>query len=123
MESNSTILQITPVLPSSDIKRDITWYNEKTGFKEVFSDEMYAVLKRENFYIHLQWHADTEDDPLLGGSVIRIFVKNIRYIFEEFVERGTVDRSHFITNTPWGTNEFGFYDLNKNAAFIVEDIE
>jgi hypothetical protein len=101
-------LSIIPVLPSSDITRDISWYNEKTGFIEVFHDNMYAALKRDNLYIHLQWHADTEDDPLLGGSVIRIFVKNIRPIFEEFVQRGTVAEDKFVANTPWGTNEFGF---------------
>jgi hypothetical protein len=26
-----------------------------------------------------------------------------------------------VWNTPWKTNEFGFYDLNNNAIFIVED--
>ncbi len=46
---------------------------------------MYAILQRDNLSIHLQWHADTQDDPLNGGSVIRIFVKYIKPIFEEFV--------------------------------------
>ncbi len=122
-ETHTTTLCIVPVLPSSDIARDISWYDEKTGFKEVFHDNMYAVLKRENLYIHLQWHAGTENDPLLGGSVIRIFVKNILPMFDEFVQRGTVDKSKLVSNTPWGTNEFGFFDLNSNAVFIVEDIE
>ena len=82
---------------------------------------MYACLKRENLFIHLQWHADTEDDPLLGGSVIKLFVKNIQPIFKEFMERGTVKEDKLRLNTPWGTHEFGFYDLNNNAVFIVED--
>ena len=123
METNTKTLCIIPVLPSADIARDISWYKEKTGFEEVFHDNMYAVLKRNNLYIHLQWHADTENDPLLGGSVIRIFVKNIRPMFDEFVQRGTVNENKFVSNTPWGTNEFGFFDLNKNAVFIMEDIE
>lgn len=123
MESVTSTLYITPVLPSSDILRDIAWYSEKTGFVAVFHDKMYAVLRRDDLYIHLQWHADTEEDPLLGGSVIRIFVSNIRPIFEEFVKNNTVEENRFVSNTPWGTNEFGFYDLNKNAIFIVEDIE
>src|SRR4029078_13382282 len=106
-----------------DIERDIAWYHEKTGFEEVFHDKMYAVLKRDHLYIHLQWHANTEDDPLLGGSVIRIFVKNIRPMFDEFVKRRTVSEKRFVSNTPWGTNEFGFFDLNNNAVFVVEDIE
>ena len=83
---------------------------------------MYAVLYRGNIIIHLQWHADTESDPLLGGSVIRIVVKNIGPVFNEFVQRGTVSQEALKLNTPWKTNEFGFYDLNKNAIFIMEDI-
>lgn len=116
------MLQIEPVLPSKDIERDIKWYKEHIGFDVVSKDDMYAVLKREHLYIHLQWHADTENDPLLGGSVIKLFVKNIQPIFEEFVKRKTVSKDKLRLNTPWNTHEFGFYDLNKNAIFIVEDI-
>jgi hypothetical protein len=116
-------INIIPVLPSANIARDIAWYKEKTGFETHFSDNMYAVLYRDNLCIHLQWHADTPDDPLLGGSVIRIVVKNVESLFEEFVQRGAVSPNAFKANTPWGTNEFGFFDLNKNAIFVMEDIE
>ena len=115
-------LKIIPVLPSADIPRDIAWYKQRAGFESVFSDKMYAVLFRQEIYIHLQWHADTVDDPLLGGSVIRIGVKKIKPILEEFIERGTIKLEDFKVNTPWGTNEFAFCDLNHNAVFISEDI-
>jgi hypothetical protein len=120
---NSEILGIIPVLPSADISRDIAWYNEKAGFDTTYSDDMYAVLYRENICIHLQWHANSENDPLLGGSVIRIEVKNIKPLFDELVQRGTVAGNAFKACTPWNTNEFGFFDLNKNAIFIMEEIE
>lgn len=114
---------IIPVLPSEDIERDVAWYREKVGFEPYYVDNMYAVIYRENLVIHLQWHADTVDDPLLGGSVIRLNVKNIRPLFDELVERGTVAPDKFRKNTPWGTNEFGFFDLNNNAIFVAEDID
>jgi hypothetical protein len=117
------LLSIIPVLPSADLSRDITWYKEKLGFEIYFSDKMYAVLFRENICIHLQWHADTDNDPLLGGSVIRINVKNIKPLYDEFLQRGTINADSFKSNTPWKTNEFGFHDLNNNAIFIMEDIE
>jgi hypothetical protein len=120
---STKLLSIIPVLPSADISRDIAWYEEKTGFTKYFADKMYAVLFRENLVIHLQWHADTKEDPLLGGSVIRILVENIKPLFEEFVSRGTVDKTALKLNTPWRTNEFGFYDLNNNAIFFLEDIK
>lgn len=114
-------IEVIPVLPSADIERDVKWYKKQTGFELDFGDDMYAGLKRGNLNIHLQWHADTEEDPLLGGSVIRIFVKNIMPLFAEFVERGTVTKDKIRLNTPWNTNEFGFYDLNKNGILVVED--
>jgi hypothetical protein len=116
------LVSIIPVLPSANIDRDIAWYKEKLGFEIYFSDKMYAVLFRENICLHLQWHADTPNDPLLGGSVIRVSVKNITTLFDELVSRGAVSPDKMKLNTPWKTNEFGFYDLNNNAIFIVEDI-
>lgn len=116
------LLGIIPVLPSANIERDIAWYKEKLGFEIYFSESMYAVLFRENIYLHLQWHADSPQDPLLGGSVIRINVKNIQPLFTELVNRGTVTQDSLKIDTPWKTNEFGFFDLNKNAIFIMEDM-
>ncbi|MGR3810301.1 glyoxalase/bleomycin resistance/extradiol dioxygenase family protein [Jiulongibacter sp. NS-SX5] len=106
---STQFIEVSPVLPSQDIERDVKWYSTQVGFKLVQKDEMYAVLRRENICVHLQWHADTEDDPLLGGSVIKIFVRNIESIFEELVKRGTVTTDKLQINTPWKTNEFGFF--------------
>lgn len=83
---------------------------------------MYAGMRLEGIELHLQWHADTPDDPLLGGSVVRIFVKNIEPYFESLVIKGVVTCDKLRKNTSWGTHEFGLYDLNNNAIFIVEDI-
>ncbi len=118
----TTLLEISPVMPSQDIDRDVTWYSDYAGFELVHKDEMYAVLRRQHLHVHLQWHADTVDDPLLGGSVMKVFVKNIKPLFEEFIGRGTVKADKLRMNTPWKTHEFGFYDLNRNAIFFVEDV-
>jgi len=115
------IHSVIPVLPSADIGRDTAWYAEKCGFQAIFKDSMYAVLYRNPVCIHLQWHAGTEEDPLNGGTVIRIYVKNIRPLFHELVQRGTVPADALKENTPWRTNEFGFFDLNHNAVFVMED--
>jgi hypothetical protein len=117
------LLQTIPVLPSADIDRDVAWYQTHVGFEVAYADKMYAVLMREGLYLHLQWHADTAEDPLLGGSVVRILVKDIRPVFEEFLQMGTVAQDALRLNTPWQTHEFGFYDLNRNAIFMVEYIQ
>ena len=121
---STELVKIVPVLESADIARDVAWYKEKIGFEVSFSHEkMYAGLYRDDLEIHLQWHAGTKDDPMNGGAVIRINVRNIKPLFEEFKQRGAVNENDFRANTPWGTNEFAIHDLNSNAIFISEDIE
>ncbi|WP_436515961.1 glyoxalase/bleomycin resistance/extradiol dioxygenase family protein [Ekhidna sp. To15] len=113
-------LYIIPVLSTADIKRDLQWYDEYVGFKYVFGDDGYAGLQRDGYEFHLQFHHNNEDDPVLPG-VIKVFVPDIQPYFEEFVKRGTIKKEKLRMNTPWGTHEFGFYDLNNNAIFIVQD--
>lgn len=117
---NTALLKMIPVLPSSDLSRDLVWYELNTGFRKIYADDRYAVLKRGDLSIHLQWHANTKDDPLLGGSVIKIMVDNIEPIFNEFVKLGVVKANGLQLKTAWRTNEFGFYDLNNNAIFFFE---
>ncbi|SDS29196.1 VOC family protein [Gramella sp. MAR_2010_147] len=119
---DSGFIEISPVLPTSDLNRDVEWYKTNLGFRLLQKDEMYAVMRRENLCIHLQWHADTEEDPLLGGSVIKIFVLDIQPVFKELVEKGVITEDRLRLKTSWGTNEFGLYDLNRNAIFFVEDL-
>lgn len=111
------------VLPSADLDRDLKWYSEYTGFAKRFANEGYVGLYRDGMEIHLQWHAGTEDDPVIGGSVVKFFVESIEAVFKEFLERGTVKQSALCRNTSWGTHEFGFYDLNNNAIFFVQDLD
>lgn len=115
------ILGITPVLPSQDIRRDTDWYEKKVGFHRSFGESMYAGLYRDGLWIHLQWHADTAEDPLLGGSVVKFFVDEIDPYIREFIGRGIISEDRVRRDTPWGTHEFGFYDLNGNAIFFVQD--
>lgn len=114
-------LHMVPVMPSADIQRDVKWYSLNLGFVEKYAEDGYSVLYRDNQWLHLQWHADTEEDPLLGGSVIKIFVRDITPIFDELVSKQLVSPSKLRRNTPWGTHEFGLYDLNKNAIFFVQN--
>lgn len=121
MHTNPNIRGIEPVLPTTDIARDLEWFEKYMGFIYAFGDNMYSGVVRDQLCIHLQWHADTHEDPLLGGSVVKIFVNDIKPWFDEFVERGTIKPEKLRMNTLWGTHEFGFYDLNNNAIFIVQD--
>ena len=120
MPQTPSPLQIIPVLSSADIERDLKWYEKYTGFKYVFGDNGYAGLQRDNLEFHLQFHHGNDQDPV-SPSVMKIFVSDIHPYVDEFAKRGTIKKDKLRMNTPWGTHEFGFYDLNKNAIFIVQD--
>ena len=60
------LLETITVLPSQDVKRDIEWHLKYTGFEYQFGDDMYAEIRRDGLNIHLQWHADNEEE--LGPS-------------------------------------------------------
>lgn len=120
MKTANSALCIIPVLPSTDIERDLEWHKKYTGFTYAFGDKGYAGLRRENQEFHLRFHHGNEEDTILG-SVMKIFVSDIKPYFEEFLERGATGEDKLRLNTPCGTHEFGFYDLNRNAVFIVKD--
>jgi len=48
------LLTTIPVLSSTDLARDVAWYTEKTGFRNVSVQEGYAIMQRENLEFHLQ---------------------------------------------------------------------
>lgn len=118
---NSSISQVIPVIPSSDIQRDLNWYRDHVGFHFSFGDDMYAGINRDDIQLHLQFHHGTEDDPI-SSSVIKFFVPDIQPYFDEFLKRKTITSDRLRMNTAWGTHEFGFYDLNHNALFFVQDV-
>jgi len=122
MSNTPTTLGIVPVIPSADIERDLAWHQKRTGFTYYFGDSGYTGLRRGDWGIHLQLHRGTREDPMPGGSVVKIFVPDITLFVEEFSERGIIGKDQLRRNTPWGTHEFGFFDLNKNAFFFVQDI-
>lgn len=113
--------RIIPVLSSSDIIRDLAWYKKYVGFDPLFGNKEYAGIVRDGMEVHLQHHLGTSDDPVFG-SVIKIFVEDINIVFNEMVEKGTVSREMLNRNTAWKTHEFGFYDLNKNGVYFVQDV-
>ena len=115
-------ISVIPVLSTADLERDVAWYTEKTGFRCVSDQEGYAIMQRGGAEFHLQWHHGTAEDPVHPG-VMRIWLDSgLLELFEEFVARGTVTPDKLRRATPWGTNEFGFYDPNGNAVFVMEDL-
>lgn len=126
-QNETRFLQMCPVLPSLDVARDVRWYEEKLGFRNVYDSTNYnedpinyAVLKRDNLCIHLQLQFPEDMKNNLPG--IRIEVENIRPLFEECIRAGVVKREKLRLQTPWGTNEFGFFDPSRNGIHFYESV-
>ena len=116
----SNIYAAVPVLSTNDIERDIKWYDKYLGFKLNYLAKGYAVLNRDELWIHLQFHYGDKEDPVYG-SVVKFFVNDIQEILDEMIERRTITKEKLRLNTPWNTHEFSFFDHNNNAIFFVQE--
>lgn len=117
---------IHPVLPVKDVTKSVNYYVEKLGFKLAFTDttsaEGYAGVTRDDVEIHLQWHDEKEWIEGLDRPMLRIYVKNITALFEEYKNRNVFHNRTSLKITPWGTKEFAFYDLYGNGLTFYRDL-
>ncbi|MGN8225348.1 glyoxalase/bleomycin resistance/extradiol dioxygenase family protein [Gracilimonas sp. BCB1] len=121
----NNFLNISPVLPAHDLKAEIEFF-EQLGFKNVYdslnyTDNLdYAVLHREGQYIHLQFQFEKDMPSKSNAQQIKIWVANLDLLESEFRAKGfDINRRD---NTPWGTNELGFYSPAHNAIIFVQDL-
>ncbi|MCB0634242.1 MAG: VOC family protein [Saprospiraceae bacterium] len=124
-QQETTFLYMCPVLASSDVGRDIRWYEEKLGFENVFDSTRYAagpvnyaVLGRQKLYLHLQFQYPQD----MTSTDVRIEVKNIQPLFREYLKNGVIEASAMRPKTAWGTNEFGLFDPSGNRLTFLEDL-
>ena len=110
---------IHPVLPVKDVKKALSFYIDKLGFEMAFADDQtepkYAGICRDNIEIHLQWHDEKEWEPDIDRPMLRIVAENIEALYEEFSKKDVFHERTALRETPWGTKEFAFYDLDKNG--------
>ena len=124
-ESETKFLYLSPVLASSDVSRDITWYEGKLGFRNVYDSSAYqegtidyAVLCRQNLCLHLQFQYPQD----MTSTDIKFQVENIELLFEECVSAGIVAPEKINRKTAWNTCEFGLFDPSGNRITFYEDL-
>lgn len=124
-EEATTFLHMCPVLASSDVARDSKWYEEKLGFKNIFDSTNYAegpvnyvVLRRQQLHLHLQFQFPKD----MTSTDVRIEVRNIQPLFQEYLKSGVIEPAAMRLKTAWGTNEFGLYDPSGNRITFLEDL-
>jgi catechol 2,3-dioxygenase-like lactoylglutathione lyase family enzyme len=118
--------QIHPVLLVKNVVAVVKYYVEKLGFKLAFTDTTdahgYAGVKRDDIEIHLQWRDEKEWIIGLDRPMLRIYVDNIGELFDEYKSKKVFHNNTSLKKTPWGTEEFAFYDLYGNGLTFYRDL-
>jgi len=108
------------MLSSENLERDIEWYRKELGFEVLKSESKFALIKRGDYFIHLQKQKPGSKD-LIGGSVVKFFVENVNDIFREFVKNNLILENQLISDPSSSTTEFELYDPSGNTIIFVEE--
>lgn len=118
--------QIHPVLPVKNVTEAIKYYVEKLGFKLAFKDagdhSGYAGVRRDGIEIHLQWHDGKDWENGMDSTLLRIYVDEVDVLFEAYKTQSVFHNNTSLKDTPWGTREFGFYDMDNNGLVFYKDL-
>lgn len=116
---------ISPVLASADVARDVKWYEEKLGFKNVYDSSAYqdgkidyAVIGRDNLFMHLQFQFPED----MISTDVKFEVENIELLYQELIDSGVIKEEQIRRQTPWNTSEVSFFDLSRNRITFLEDL-
>lgn len=115
---------VHPILPAPNVEEALRYYMDKLGFQLAFRDpsdpDNYVGIRRDAVELHIQWQS-AEGMRLSGGMQLRFYVENPGELFDEFREQGVLHPNSSLKETPWGTREFAFYDLNNVALTFYCD--
>ncbi|MDX1392917.1 MAG: glyoxalase/bleomycin resistance/extradiol dioxygenase family protein [Gemmatimonadota bacterium] len=117
--------QVQPVLPTRDVEAAIGYYVGRLGFELAFADSTerpsYAGVRRGGVELHLQWHDESEWERV-ERPLLRFVAPDVEALFEEYADRDVFHDETALQDTPWGTREFAFYDLDSNGLVFYRDL-
>jgi catechol 2,3-dioxygenase-like lactoylglutathione lyase family enzyme len=118
------LVVVHPVLASRDVAASVAFYVTRLGFRllgqDAPTDPRYAVIRRDDVELHLQW-SDPSDWAPGDRPMYRFVVPEIQALFDEYEDRGVFHEHTALHDTPWGTREFAFYDLDRNGLTFYRD--
>ena len=125
--SATQLKDVIPILDVRDVDRALRYYVERLGFQIEFryadDPNNYAGVVRDSVCLHMQWqHEDHFKQGTAGRLRVRISVSDPDALFEEYRSKGVLDQQMRIRDTPWGTREFGFRDLDGNGLTFYRDL-
>ena len=116
---------VRPVLAARDVNASIAFF-ERLGFQAVFRDDdrdpKYAVVRRDQVDLHLQWADAGQWVAGKDRPVYRFLVDDVDALFEEFTNADMIPPMSPTSSpwarpadTPWDTREFHVRDPAMNG--------
>lgn len=104
-----------PILGTRDLRPAIDFYTKRLGFTLAFTDNAdepnYVGFRRDSVDVHMQFQFEHE----MSTTRLRFLVEDPDALFEEYRRNGVELGKAGLRDTPWGTREFGLFDLDGNA--------
>ena len=121
------LLAIHPVLPTKDVEAAVAFYVARLGFAAAFADSetnpRYAGVRRDDIEIHLQWHSPEEwERDGVDRPMLRIVTEDVQAFFDEYEAKDVFHAATALRKTGWGTEEFAFYDADRNGLTFYRDV-
>jgi catechol 2,3-dioxygenase-like lactoylglutathione lyase family enzyme len=128
------LLSAIPALPVRNVQKSIPFYRDVLELPMRHHDTGFAIFYRDTVEIHL-WQADDESwrtrskgEPVCSGaeSVIsgtascRIAVSGVDELYTRLQQAKVIHPNAHISNTEWGTREFGVSDPDNNLITFFE---
>lgn len=104
-----------PVLPSTDIARTRSFYEDRLGFVSThYEDENYLIVRRGEIELHF-WLTDNASLAPMTSCYIR--GRDALELHADFAQRG-VEKLSPIMPRDWGMTEFYVWDPDGNLLRI-----
>ncbi len=102
-----TILNATPILPSTDFDRTSQFYEQKLGFhtRSRFAD--YLIVTRDDVSLHF-WKCDDPKIPESAGCYL--YIDDADALYQEYQQQGVIHPNGAIRDTDYGVREFAVLD-------------
>lgn len=121
----STFLAAVPALPVTDERAAVQFYVDTLAFTELVDSNGVGlgILVRDDVEVHL-WVADGSapgaEAHLAGSASCRLRVEGVQDLYRHCEPLGIVHPRAALRLTDWGTEEFGFLDLDGNLVTLYE---
>jgi catechol 2,3-dioxygenase-like lactoylglutathione lyase family enzyme len=131
------MLSAIPALPVRNVETSIQFYRDVLGLSMRHHDTGFAIFHRDTVEIHLwqandeSWRTRSSAEPVCSGAEsfisgtasCRIAVTGVDELYTRLQQNSMIHPNAHISNTEWGTREFGVTDPDNNLITFFERLQ